>query len=205
MENLPLVFLRKLFWMLPDHRERLKCSLVCRNWRTVYEQLRPEKLFLCFDPFIPVNHSLFYTNERVDEHHFLSIRSGLQFLSSEAARRPFVSIRKLVIFRDWSWKDRDPAPKFSFRNHVNHFRSLEHLEINLISLWLEDDELDLPKLRVLSFEDCGFERKNLTVILNTPLLEAVRIWPLYSLFLENTRISNFKFLFPDQVKVGKPS
>lgn len=82
--------------------EAIKCSYVCRNWRAAYEQIRPEKLFLYFDAFILLNHSLFYTKERVDESHFLRIPSDLQFLSSDAARSHFVSIKKLVIFPDWS-------------------------------------------------------------------------------------------------------
>ena len=108
MENLPFVVLKKLFKMMPDRNETIKCSQVCRNWRAAYEMaIERESLFLNFEEFLPLNYLLFYTNEPVVESFFLRLPSDpndpkreleIPFLRSDASRVHFANLRKLVIF-----------------------------------------------------------------------------------------------------------
>ena len=90
----------------------------------------------------------------------------------------------------------------SFRRQINHFRSLEYLEIENRTLHLQDNELELPRLKTLRFKKCRFWGEHVQVVLNTPLLEN---------FCESKeeirtttravlKLSNFKFLFPHQLK-----
>lgn len=155
METLPLLVLENLFKMMANRNEMIKCSQVCRNWRAAYQAIpKPDRLYLHFDQFLPLHRWLFYTNETVTEFYFLKIRNDLQFLRSSTARLQFANNNKLVIFPAYIDHPYPPVYEFSFREQLNHFKSLEHLEIHRRypklepgNFWLEDAEIDLPKHR----------------------------------------------------------
>ena len=189
MENLPFLVLKKLFKMMPDRNETIKCSQVCRNWRAAYEMsIDRESLFLRFDEFLPLNHLLFYTNEPVVESFFLRLpsNSAIPFLHSDATRFHFANLKKLVIFPP-KYVHRHIC-EFSFQKQLNHFRDLEYLEFIYRRLIIEDDEIDLPKI----FHLCSDINENVQIVLKTPSLEV--------LGARTSKITKFKFLFPHQLK-----
>ena len=198
MENLPVVVLRKLFQLMPSTNERIKCSHVCKNWRAGYKAtMNEETLCLYSQEFVPLSHRLFYTNERVSESSFVKIPRSydyLQFLNSNASDL-FVNIKKLVIFGCFE----DPymkSPELRFCNQLNRFKSLEHAEISCNMPALEGAEIDLPRLKVLSFWGIHqFEGENVPIVLKTPSLQALRIGRRLADRKELT-IGNFKFILP---------
>lgn len=203
MENLPFVVLKKLFKMMPDRNETIKCSQVCRNWRAAYEMaIERESLFLNFEEFLPLNYLLFYTNEPVVESFFLRLPSDpkleleipFRFLSSDATRVHFANLRKLVIFPlKYAHKE---VCEFSFKKQLNHFQNLEHLELYSWSFTTEDYEIDLPKLKIFHLFDGIVEKNNKTrdkkIVLKTPSLQVLR-----TRFM---KITKFKFRSPRQLK-----
>lgn len=203
MENfsdLPLVVLRKLFKLITNPDDLVSCSRVCKNWQAAYQTMpKPDALYLHFEEFLPLNHRLFYTNEPVARSCFLKVFDDLQFLQSDTAHTHFVSIRKLVIFPSYGGRRlRLRMCKFSFQNQLNHLKSLEHLEIHSWCLVLKDHEIDLPRLNILQFERCEFNKKNVLITLRTPCLVVLRIYPWLS--DRSVQIANFKFLFSHQLK-----
>ena len=200
MENLPLVVLQKLFKLMPNLNERIKCSHVCKNWRAAYEAtMRPETLCLYFQEFVPLSDRLFYTNERVSKFSFLRMPRSydyLQFLDSNASVL-FASIKKLVAFECFEDLKIMKSPELRFRNQLNHFKSLEHAEIVCKMPALEGAEIDLPRLKVLSFGGIyQFDGENVPVILSTPSLQALKIGQLFGPRQDRFTIESFKFLFP---------
>lgn len=187
----------------------ISCSQVCRNWRAAYQALiRPETLCVYFQKFIPLNHRPFYLNERVFRLHFLKMPSPadheIRFLSSDITRIYFKSLKKLVIFSPFEFRDggEDSLFQIRFGNQLNYFKLLEYVEIRCEVRMLERSEIDLPNLKVLSFRfiSCEFT-KNKKIILKTPLLESMRIQVGYGrLGKRPFRMSNLKFLFPHQLK-----
>ena len=196
MENLPFVVLKKLFKMMPNRNETIKCSQVCRSWRAAYEMgIDRESLYLNFDEFLPLHELLFYTNEPVVESLFLKLPDNpdLPFLHSDATRVHFPNLKKLVIFPfDRNYNHfYEPICEFSFQKQLNCFQMLEHVEIHERRLLTEDYEIALPKLKIFLFVG-RFVEENVQIILNTPSLKVLGI-PLF-------KITNFKFLFPHKLK-----
>lgn len=212
MENLPLLFLRELFNMLPDLNAAIRCSHVCRNWKAAYEtMIRTETLCLNFETTIPefrwfLGHRLFYTNERVSKLSFLkpSLPSEeLRFFDSPSAIAHFANIKKLVIFNAskdyYNFNDRiTPEYKFPIQNQLSSFKRLEYVEITWDLQVLEGCEIDLPLLKALCFNQCYIAPKNSQIILRTPSLEALNIVSTG----DNTsvKISNLKFVFPSALR-----
>ena len=203
MKNLPFVTLWKIFGELDSLNEVVRCSLVCKNWRAAYEAYKPKTLCLCHDNYMPLHHRLILSNERLTRLNFFKTSKDFQFLQSDITRAHFANIRKLIVFQVTV----DPFANYyvhcglSFRDQINHFRSLEYLEIQNRILSFEDNELELPELKTLRFLRSRFESENISVVLNTPLLENLCI--LQDEFDSNPKIpklTDFKFLFPHQLK-----
>lgn len=205
MENLPFLFLRKLFKMMPSLNEAIKCSLVCRNWRAAYEAaIKPEMLCLYHQNYLPLNHRLFYSNDRVSKFSFLRLYPHdsihFRFFDSGAAAIHFASIKKLVIFSPFEYTNLslDSLCKLSFKDQLNPFKSLEYLDIGCDILALEGCEIALPNLKIFS---CGCEFKGeKQIILNTPSLEAMRVITGNASPENYIKIVNFKFVCPDRIK-----
>ena len=204
MENLPFLVLDHLFKMMTNRNELINCSQVCQNWRAAYQAIqKSDRLFLHFDPFIPLNHRLFYTNEPVTRFDFLQIRNDLRFLSSEIARSQFANIRKLIIFPAYRDHPHPPIYEFSFQKQLNNFRCLEHFEMHKKyptlerqNFWLQDTEIDLPKLKILLLKWCEIAA-NVKIVLNTPSLE---VFGLGNTDDSAAKIRHFKFRFPHKLK-----
>lgn len=197
MENLPFVVLEKLFAMMPDLNARIKCSHICKNWREAYEAM-PKSDTLCLLPvprseFVPLNHRLFYSNERVFKFSFLRIapsKDYLQFLESNASAL-FRNIKTLVVFCY-----QDEEVELCFQKQLNGFKCLEYAEICCTNLASEDCEIDLPKLEILAFNGVCSSGKQAQILLRTPSLKALRI---SENFKHPIGIANFKFLFPQSL------
>ena len=221
MENLPILVLKKIYSELTNLNEVVRCSSVCRNWRTAYEVCKPTTLCL-YSEFMPLNHRLAYSTERVSRCQCFEIREdGLQFLASEITRTHFANIRKLIIFPPIREESNLKYHSFSFEKQLNHFQKLEHLEFQRgVRFDLEDSELDLPILKVLCFnadrkqkefddeeydegsseqfdEESG-EEVTVTpkVVLNTPSLEILELQP----FNRSVSFSEFLLKHPNQLR-----
>lgn len=203
MENLPLLFLRKLFRLMPSLNEAIKCSHVCRNWRAAYEaMIKPETLCLDHESYIHVSYRLFYSNDRLFKMQFLRLHQPsiyLSFFDSGAAAIHFANLKKLVIF----YPIQSPNPgfesrcKFRFKDQFNAFKSLEYFEIWCDILALEGCQIDLPRLKILSW--AGEFRGAKQIALNTPSLEAMRVYT--DIVPENSiKIVNFEFKCPQSLK-----
>lgn len=202
MENLPFVVLKKLFKLLVDPNDLVNCSLVCQTWKAAYDTIpKPDRLFLHFEPFVPLNYQLFYSNEAVVESGFLQIPKDLQFFHSPTAKIHFANIQKLVIFDPGVYSEETRIRDFSFQKQLNHFASLEHFEMHHHGLRPVDFEINLPKLKILNFSDCELASESSPILLNTPRLEALRVYT-DKMYLMGTctKIWNFKFAFPHQLK-----
>ena len=183
--------------MLPDLNEAIRCSLVCRNWRAAYEAtIRPETLCLHFGEWsILQNHRLFYTNDRVSKFNFFKPPDKRRLLDPrffhwQGARAHFANLKKLVIFAP-----RERFREFCFRGQLNNFNQLEHAEFLVNVQVPESCQIDLPFLKVLSFNQCS--PRDVRIALNTPSLEALRF---ISSHEANFRITNFDFLFPSTLR-----
>ena len=217
MENLPFLVLEKIFKLMPNLREVIKCSLVCRNWRAAYEaMIKPETLCLYRQELIPLNHRLFHTREKLEEFSFLKSLDHFQFLDSPFSRSHFAHVKRLVLYLSYPESN---LPRFRLRNQLNHFKDLEYVEIACNITVLEGCQIDLPKLKTFSCAfDVKFENDIGQIVLNTPSLEALRIMDygrqisekfvkkfLLNLFRRKTsqpaKITNFNILYPDQLKL----
>ena len=202
--DLPFLVLKKIFRIMPNLKEAIKCSLVCKNWREAYETMvRPQSLCLHLQAFIPLNHRLFYTNERVDPFAFFKYPDHSQFLRSELAMGHFKQIKKLILFIFYA----DYAlPLFRLREQLNHYESLEHVELQCKTLVQEECEINLPNLKSFWCHHMKFE-ENAQVVLNTPSLEIMRLVEYSRKCSEDSEgsedsaeITNFKFQFPEKLK-----
>ena len=206
-KDLPYLVLKKIFRMMPSLREAIRCSLVCRNWREAYEMMvRPQSLCLHLQMFVLLNHRLFHTNERLDPFSFFKHLDHSQFLRSEIAMSHFRQIKKLILFIAYS----DYAlPKFRLREQLNHYESLEHVELQCPTLVQEECEIKLPNLKIFLCDYIRF-KENIQVVLNTPSLEVIRMFEYSRKCPEDSEdsedsensaeILNFKFLFPEKLK-----
>lgn len=205
MENLPLLVLRKIFdELITNLNDAIRYSLVCKNWRTAYEIIyKPKTLCLCPNEFLRLNHSLLFSDEKLTKFNCFRIpKETLPFLSSEITRVHFENIKKLVIFKfRWVYLTKFEFHDFSFRDHINHFRHLEYLEIQYPIANLKDSEIDLPNLKTLYLNKCEFNERETEIVLNTPSLEHLVLYESttgYSKILPS--LSKFKFLFPSKLK-----
>lgn len=204
MEKLPFLFLKELFRMMPSLNEAIKCSHVCRSWRAAYEAMfKPETLYLYHQDYIQLNERLFYTNERLHKFNFLRLRQSsirLRFFDSDAASVHFASLKKLIISYplDWPNYSSESRCKLSLKDQFNAFKSLEYLQINCDILGLECCELDLPILKILSWGGRLEGEKH--ILLNTPNLEAMRIFTGLADPENCLRIVNVHFKFPQALK-----
>ena len=205
MESLPLLVLEKIFSELASLNEMVRCSLVCRNWRAAYEACKPTTLCLFSKAFMPLNHRLTYSTERVRKCQLFKTFEDLQFLASEITIARFANLRKLVIFTPNCREYGLEYHPFSFRKQLNHFKKLEYLEIQKgVSFIMEDSELDLPMLKVLCFNanrkwkefDEEEARVPPKVLLNTPSLEVLEVQP-YDLGFS---FSEFILKYPNQLR-----
>lgn len=196
MENLPFVVLQMIFNEMENINELIRCSWVCRNWRAAYEACKPKTLCLCPGNFLELNYRPFLTNEKLKKSNFFKTFSdNLRFLDSAITRSHFASIQKLIFFECDYYTWDCLVNKISFRRHINHFRNLEHLELNFSYLTLVDYEIDLPKLKNLGFSHAHYRgQTKFQIILKTPSLEAL------SLEFSNFELSKFKILFPHQLR-----
>ena len=191
MENLPLVVLRKIFYKLTNLNEIIRCSLVCKNWRLAYETCKPELLCLCPNNFVPLNKKLAFTNSKVARYnsfHFTNVK----FIDSEITRIHFANIKKFIVFDNDYWLDEKfGKPENSLQSQLNHFKSLEYVEIQNDYFFESKDEehINLPKLKVLILKGL-FQKKENQVVLNTPSLEV----------LIADSLDKFNFLFPQQLR-----
>ena len=190
MENLPLVVLRKIFYKLTNLNEIIRCSWVCKNWRLAYETCKPKLLCLYIENFVPFNKKLAFINEKVTNYnsfHFTNVK----FIDSEITRIHFANIKKLIVFyysTPQYEKFRDPEN--SLQSQLNHFQSLEYVEIQEDYFFKSkgEEHLNLPNLKVLIlFIHNNFENQ---FVLNTPSLEVLIAYRLYE----------FTFLFPQQLR-----
>ena len=204
MENLPLLVLQKIFSEMSCLNEMIGCSLVCRNWRLAYETLfKPETLCLYPDAYMKLNHRLQFTVEKLTKFNFLKISDDLQFLQSAAARAHFVNVKKLVLFEftqeaDYHFHTR--VFEFSFREHLNHFKCLEYLEIRWRKMILKDSLIDLPKLKTLRFQNCVLTGEIVQISLNTPSLEALQLFFRELRPISFAEGSRFKCSFPQKLR-----
>ena len=210
MENLPFLFLKELFGMMPDLNQVIRFSHVCRNWKAAYETMvKPETLCLHFEKTkrtIPLNHRLFYTNDRVSQLFFLktSLPSNeLRFFDSASASTHFANIRKLVIFAapaDYYniSASADYPYKFCLQKQLNTFKRLEYAEFFFTIHVQEACEIDLPFLKIVCFNGCQIDGESAQIILNTPSLEAMKIHT--GDRKKSIKITNFKFLFPSALR-----
>lgn len=207
MENLPLLCLKKVFEYLPNLNEQIRCSLACQKWRATFQLFKSETLCLYADNHLPTNKRLAYTNDRFTSSNSFSVSWFEEFLASEITRSYFAHIKKLAFYKysDSNICDCNKMlPKFEFARQLNHFRELEYLEMEndrKFVYYLQDRIIDLPKLRVLSLDrpftskarymghqnEAGFD--NCPIFLNTPQLTTFK-----------GRLSDFKFLFPKQLR-----
>ena len=188
MENLPFVVLRKIFYKLTNLNEIIRCSLVCKNWRLAYETCKPELLCLYTNNFVPLNKKLAFTNSKVARYNSLHF-TNVKFIDSEITRIHFANIKKLIVFNnDYLIDKKFGDPENSLQSQVNHFKSLEYLEIQDDFFFKSkgEEHLNLPNLKVLilyvHFKD--------QIVLNTPLLEV----------LITESLDKFNFLFPQQLR-----
>ena len=162
MENLPFVVLRKIFYKLTNLNEIIRCSLVCKNWRLAYETCKPELLCLYTNNFVPLNKRLAFTNEKVAKYnsfHFTSVK----FIDSEITRIHFENIKKLIFFK----YDMFPCGKLgrtknSLQTQINHFKSLEYLEIQDDYFFKSKgkEHINLPNLKVLILKGIFQKKKD---------------------------------------------
>ena len=189
MENLPLVVLRKIFYKLTNLNEIIRCSLVCKNWRLAYETCKPELLCLYTNNFVPLNKRLTFTNEKVTKYNSLNF-TNVKFIDSEITRIHFANIKKFIVFHNDYWiHEKFGDPENSLQSQLNHFQSLEYVEIQNDFFFKSkgEEHLNLPNLKVLILYG-HFEDK---FVLNTPLLEV---------FITNVELDIFNFLFPQQLR-----
>ena len=168
----------------------------------------PETVCLYFQKFIPLNHRLFYTNDRVFPFQFLRLKRPappheLQFFNFETIRTHFANLKKLVIFNSLGCRDdEDSGNKIVFLKQLNSFKLLECVEINGEIRMLEGCGIDLPNLRVLCLDTITCENpENIqalqTLFVKASSLEAIRM----TLSSRLSRFgSNLKLAFPPQLK-----
>ena len=202
MANLPILVLEKIFSELASLNEMIRCSCVCKNWREAYEICKPTTLCLS-SGFMPLNHRLAYSTERVRRCEFFKTSEDLQFLASEITRTHFANIRKLIIIAPDRFEYEFVYHPFSFEKQLNHFKKLEYVEIQRrICLDLKHFELDLPMLKVLCFnadrDPEKFYKDEIPpkMMLNTPSLEVLEVQPRQRPF----GFSEFILKFPHQLK-----
>ena len=190
MENLPLVVLRKIFEKLTNLNEIIRCSLVCKKWRLVYETYKPELLCLYTNNFVPLNKKLAFTNGKVNKFnsfHFTNVK----FIDSEITRIHFANIKKLIIFSFGTWqREKFGKPKKSLQSQLNQFKSLEYVEIQDDFFYKSKgkERLNLPNLKILILLIHNNSKNQ--IVLNTPSLQV----------LIANRLYEFTFLFPQQLR-----
>ena len=189
MENLPIIVLRKIFNKLTNLNEIIRCSLVCKNWRLAYETCKHELLCLYTSNFEPLNRKLAFTNGKVTNYnsfHFTNVK----FIDSEFTRIHFSNIKKLIVYEYGHWqRENFGRPENSLQSQINHFKSLEYVEIQDDYFFKSKDEehLNLPNLKVLILL---IHTKQNQIVLNTPSLEVLTI----------NSLDEVNLLFPQQLK-----
>ena len=168
--NLPTLFLIELFKYI-NFKERLKISRVCRNWREVVFSLNPVTLFCYFD-FYPKNLRWSYANKVIGYENSLEV-CNLNFLQHKLTINFFQAIKKLIIFNiDFGREGIE-----NFEKHIQHFKSLEQLELNGFN-FKKKSTFDFPKLRILVLKDVCINNSNYTIDLAAPNLEVFVCWKL---------------------------
>ena len=192
MENLPLIVLRKIFDKLTNLNEIIRCSLVCKNWRSAYETIyKPELLCLYTNNFVPLNKKLEFINGKVTKYNLFHF-TNVKFIDSEITRIHFANIKKLIVSKYGMWpREKFGEPENSLQSQINHFKNLEYLEINECYFFKSKgkERLNLPNLKVLIFYGDIQQKKN-QIVLNTPSLEV----------LTTDSLDQFNFLFPQQLR-----
>ena len=213
MEKLPFVILKELFQMMDNLNAVIRCSHVCKNWRTAYQTMvGPETVCLYFQKYIPLNHRLFYTNDRVFPFQFLRLKRPappheLQFFDFETIRTHFANLKKLVILNSLGCRDdEDSCNKIVFLNQLNSFKLLEYVEIHGKIRILEGSEIeieiDLPNLRVLGLDTIVCETPESAQALQTLLVKAASLEAIRMTLSSGQSgfRSNLKLAFPPQLK-----
>jgi hypothetical protein len=159
MENLPLLALRKIFNELSSQNELIRCSLVCKQWREAYSILKPDLLCMTSNFSSRTNQKVKFTNEKITKSNCFWTWDFGSFLKSNITRIYFENIEKLIVgdyINEMEIRllqneyDSDlRILKLSFKNQINYFKNLRHLDIFLDRISFEDEELNLPKLETL--------------------------------------------------------
>ena len=177
MERLPDLALMRILQFC-SLKQRIRLSLVCKQWRQLILNLNRETLFCHFDVF-PRDLRWSYTNRTVGLCNSFRIRS-LDFLQAELTRRYFGGLKKLLIFNvDFGLKG-----VHNFAGYLNHFERLQQLELNGFNL-KNDTTIRLPNLELLTLKDVSINNSNFRIFLDTPALQVLVCWK---------KIANVRFL-----------
>lgn len=150
-------------------KDRIRCSLVCSNWRSkILMNYRTQaSLFLHFDLF-PFNLKDSYSNELIRYEN--SIRLGdVRFLEADLTKLYFKNLKTLTIFNIDQHNDIN-VPNLG--RCVNHFTHLEQLSLTKLRL-KERTTLNLFELKVLVLKNVRIDDQ---LDLNTCSLETLICW-----------------------------
>ena len=144
MENLPSLVLSKIIICF-NLKERTKLREICRNWKYEIDKFNQTTLCVHEDPF-PFNLSFSFTNKLVGHHNSTSSLNRKFFKYSflfDRIRRLYVSsvLSDLGISLD----------------KLNHFKSVEQLEIFGDLEFDKAIKFNFKKLRILSLKRCKFD------------------------------------------------
>lgn len=182
MLTLPVELVTTIFKSLPI-KQILICKKVCKQWRAVIEQyVKLDKLVIVsLEERVIENRRYFNTNQPVDCLHLIS-RVNFKLINAQSTKSIFTNLKQLYI-----------SNKNICLEFLNNFQNLQHLEINLNYLSAKDksNDLNLPKLRILSL--CYVKLPS-RLIISTPKLEKLRFYASY-------RSAELKFNHPESVKL----
>lgn len=144
MDTLPGLILEEVLSYL-DFKDRIKCALVCRSWRSKIRCNRgQERLFLHFSNLFPFNIKCPISGELIRYEDSVQLRS-FKFLTSSMWRVYFsLNLRKLHIFNIEQFEINVP----NLGVCLNSFGRLEQLTLTKLRL-NEKTTLNLQKLQVL--------------------------------------------------------
>lgn len=168
MENLPSLCFEYIFQYLTI-KERVKCSLVCKNWRLAYYLFETSDLCV-YEEYFKMRKSIL-TNQLIKFENSLEEN---QFFAFEITKKLFKNLKKLILLGLRSdIKFSSFKCDFPFENiihHLNNFINLEHLEIEYVRFLSEKSQkLSLPNLKVLIFRNSYFQCSEIEV--DCPKLE----------------------------------
>lgn len=174
MEDLPALVFSLIFECHLSLKDQVRCTQVCRKWRTILDPFKRKRLFLHFGPFPRRKRSC--TNEPIRFQDSFEIRS-VDFLRHRLTRSYFKRIKQLTIFNIYHDSNQLEIGK-ALSKYLHYFQELDCLELEGFSL-TNKSQLSLKNLKTLSLKNCRIQKP---LELNLPNLEHFISW---AVLLEN--------------------